>query len=490
MDSPKKKSRQYSTEYLNFSVTCSIANRQLPMRLICEKVFSNEAMKPSRLKERFTRCHPDKRCKDVAYFRPLASMMVSESKLHHDGLLASYGISLVIAKSGKPHRIGKGLILPATAEILEKYHCVILPCFPANFRAVSRYGSSQGATATSKLEKGGAKFRHSLAHHWSTAKAATNASLIFSTLFRFSLVNCWYTAKAPPDCPVKRIIAFPWHTPVDLRLMPWLRSVKVDHRPARVIVSPHAGYQYCGSCAAYAYKQIDPSSVDTIFILGPSHHVCLNGCALSKYDKYNTPFYDLVVDEIVNRELWDTKSFETMESGTDIGEHSIEMQLPYIAKVMESRRGEFTIVPVLVGSLNPSRQAAYGRIFARYLANPRNCFVVSSDFCHWGHRFQFTTYDKSCGEIYESIEAMDREAMNIIETLDPYAFNDYLKRTNNTICGRHPISIMLQASEYFHQANNHRASFQFLNYTQSNQCRSVHDSSVSYASGSLVIRPS
>lgn len=35
----------------------------------------------------------------------------------------------------------------------------------------------------------------------------------------------------------------------------------------------HAGYAYSGPCAAYAYHQIDPTKVDRVFILGPSHHV-------------------------------------------------------------------------------------------------------------------------------------------------------------------------------------------------------------------------
>lgn len=33
-----------------------------------------------------------------------------------------------------------------------------------------------------------------------------------------------------------------------------------------------------------------------IFILGPSHHVRLRGCALSPAKKCETPFYDLKVD--------------------------------------------------------------------------------------------------------------------------------------------------------------------------------------------------
>ena len=49
-----------------------------------------------------------------------------------------------------------------------------------------------------------------------------------------------------------------------------------------------------------------------------------------------------------------------------------------------SRQGDFTIIPVLVGSLTADKEQRYGRIFAKYLADPENLFVISSDFCHWG----------------------------------------------------------------------------------------------------------
>jgi protein MEMO1, putative len=58
------------------------------------------------------------------------------------------------------------------------------------------------------------------------------------------------------------------------------------------------------------------------------------------------------------------------------------MHLPFIAKVMEDC--QFTIVPVLVGSLYADKETLYGKIFAPYLTNPENLFVFSSDFCHWG----------------------------------------------------------------------------------------------------------
>ena len=36
--------------------------------------------------------------------------------------------------------------------------------------------------------------------------------------------------------------------------------------------------------------------------------------------------------------------------------------------------------------------------------DPSVCFVISSDFCHWGDRFHYTHYDSAAGEIHQSIK--------------------------------------------------------------------------------------
>lgn len=36
--------------------------------------------------------------------------------------------------------------------------------------------------------------------------------------------------------------------------------------------------------------------------------------------------------------------------------------------------------------------------------------------------------------------------MSIIEQLDPMSFTNYLKKYRNTICGRHPIGVLLNVS--------------------------------------------
>lgn len=82
-----------------------------------------------------------------------------------------------------------------------------------------------------------------------------------------------------------------------------------------------------------------------------------------------------------------------MSQTVDEEEHSIEMHLPYVAKVMESRRSQYTIVPILVGALSEEKEILYGKILSKYLADPDNLFVISSDFCHWGEtckRFHYS----------------------------------------------------------------------------------------------------
>ncbi|CAD5224180.1 unnamed protein product [Bursaphelenchus okinawaensis] len=268
----------------------------------------------------------------------------------------------------------------------------------------------------------------------------------------------------------------------------WLKKVKKSAGLVKAIISPHAGYSYCGETAAHAFKQITPGKVKRVFVLGPSHVVFLNGCALTTCSKYRTPLGDLIVDQKVNSELVATDAFEPMNVRNEEAEHSIEMQMPFLAKVLG--HNNFTIIPVLVGSLSQSKQHQYGKIFAKYLADPDNFFVISSDFCHWGERFHYTPHNVYSGKfIHEQISELDHRGMDAIATLNPPVFNDYLKETQNTICGRNPICVMLQAAEYFRQMNNHTADFKFLRYSQSNACRSTSDSSVSYAAGALFIQP-
>jgi len=75
--------------------------------------------------------------------------------------------------------------------------------------------------------------------------------------------------------------------------------------------------------------------------------------------------------------------------------------------------------------------------------------VMSSDFCHWGDNFDYfflrDKLDNGPNSVSSQIERLDREGIEKIVRLDTDGFREYLKKTDNTICGCQPIIVGMQA---------------------------------------------
>lgn len=229
-----------------------------------------------------------------------------------------------------------------------------------------------------------------------------------------------------------------------------------------------------------------------------------------------------------------------MSRGVDEAEHSLELHLPYIHRLLQLQHPDKPasqyppLVPIMVGSTSASTERAFGTLLAPYLEDPSNAFIISSDFCHWGLRFQYTyyvpqaptpgptlplSYDSlpqpsatlesvnetiesvSTGHalrhrdrigrnepaIHESISAFDLATMAAITTGKTEKFLDTIYRTGNTVCGRHPIGVMMAALEVAAKADGTKGKFHFVRYERSSDAISVSDSSVSYVSAFAVL---
>ena len=270
----------------------------------------------------------------------------------------------------------------------------------------------------------------------------------------------------------------------------------IRRNPLRGIISPHAGYSYSGPTAAFSYHHLamelatEDSPITQILVLHPSHHVYLNGCAVSGASKLETPLGNLMVDDDLRREVLELasprSSFQVMEQSVDEREHSGEMQYPYIAKALlqaGKKMDSVKVLPVMCGNISASQEEDYGRLLAPIVGRPNVLCIVSTDFCHWGSRFQYqpTANPTTSMEIHEFIRAMDHEGMKHIELEQPGAFAAYCKQTRNTICGRHPIAVWLNAVHTNNPAVE-TLDITFCKYAQSSPVRTMQDSSVSYAS--------
>jgi len=277
-----------------------------------------------------------------------------------------------------------------------------------------------------------------------------------------------------------------------------------------LILFRHAGYEHSGPTAAWAYKSLDLSNARHIFLLGPAHVDRLSGCALSAHSYYATPFGNLKLDRDIIEELQSTKKFAMWNKETEKDEHSLEMHLPYIYKMLSKQftsKDEFpTLIPILVAATSAASERMYGKILAPYLAKPTSVFVVSSDFCHWGLRFAYTNYLPKNGglmtldlknpyptnqPIYESIGLLDKLAMEAIEGGKHQDFLNNLRETGNTVCGRHPIGVAMAALEILEQEGKisgpDKGRFKFIQYKRNENVEDIYGSSVSYASAVAVL---
>ena len=249
----------------------------------------------------------------------------------------------------------------------------------------------------------------------------------------------------------------------------------------RAIIAPHAGYRFSGRTAGYSYAGLRSvaARIKRVYVLGPSHHVYSTTCMLTLADTLETPCGKLKVDKAEIARLSKLENFSMWSSiEEDEDEHSVEMQLPYIRRAMAGNEN-FTVVPITVGSLTYQQEAKVGALLSSCLEDPTVAVVISSDFCHWGSRFRYQFRLDQSKPICESIEMLDKQGMAIIETKDHKAFSEYLKTFKNTICGRHPIGVLLGVISAVSSKDS--VQVKFVHYEQSSPCMSMSDSSVSYA---------
>lgn len=92
-------------------------------------------------------------------------------------------------------------------------------------------------------------------------------------------------------------------------------------------------------------------------------------------------------------------------------------------------------------------------------------------------------------ELHESIKILDEQAMAAVETGIHDNFLKNLRQTGNTVCGRHPIGVMMAAMEALNKENPEgpQAKFKLVNYDRSSKAAVGSDSSVSYASFYAVV---
>jgi len=181
----------------------------------------------------------------------------------------------------------------------------------------------------------------------------------------------------------------------------------------KMLIVPHAGYVYSGQVAAQAFALLAPYKhrYKRVVLLGPSHRVPLSGIALPEADQFETPLGNVVVDA-TSRQALESLSFVSTRRDAHELEHSLEVQIPFLQKVLDS----FEIIPLVVGKTDT---AQVSDVLSRLWGTEETLIVISTDLSH----FLF----------YNDAKRVDSETIDKIR-----AFQSDLR--GEEACGHYPLN--------------------------------------------------
>ncbi len=201
------------------------------------------------------------------------------------------------------------------------------------------------------------------------------------------------------------------------------------------IIAPHAGLRYSGPVAAWAYALTRECDYSAVVLVGPSHFIGFDGVSVWARGSWETPLGAVRVAEDVAAAIA-AESDAIVERPSAHGrEHSIEMQLPFVARVLP----DVPIVPLVMGHQHRHTATALGEALARSVTawrekNGRSILLVaSSDLSH---------YENAAVAVQ-----LDGVVLKRVEALDPGGLMDALERDPRHACGGGPmVSVLIAAA--------------------------------------------
>jgi hypothetical protein len=275
--------------------------------------------------------------------------------------------------------------------------------------------------------------------------------------------------KSPVKDVMRSTLAGTWYSadPNSLRaeIAGYFKDAQTDAYDDIIgLILPHAGYRYSGRTAAHAVKTLG-RSYTRVVIIGPTHRLPMEEMlSVPRATHYQSPLGEVPLDvEFIGR-LLKYPIFQDVPAAHE-DEHSVQIEIP----LLQYKLRDFRLVLIVAGQCSYDTVAQAGRILAS-LIDKDTLVVASSDFTHYGPRYQYVPFTK---DIPANIKKLDMGAFAFVAKKDPRGLLEYRQKTGVTICGYVPISTLLAML-------GSDAEAQMVKYTTSGELTNDYTNSVSY----------
>ena len=201
-----------------------------------------------------------------------------------------------------------------------------------------------------------------------------------------------------------------------------------DKLPAKGIVVPHAGYVYSAGVAGEVFSSVEIPDRNVIFC--PNHTGVGDVAAVMSRGIWRMPWGEVPIDEDLAGRLLAESPLFSEDASAHRGEHSLEVQLPFLRRFREA----FRFVPVALGRLSLSDCRVLGEAVGRVAAEDAHppLLIASSDMSHY--------------EPDALARKKDGAAIDRMLALDPEGLHRIVRSERISMCGVIPATVVLFAS--------------------------------------------
>ena len=197
------------------------------------------------------------------------------------------------------------------------------------------------------------------------------------------------------------------------------------------VISPHAGYEYSGAVAGYAFRAAREEAArhgtpEAVVILGFSHRTAFRGVTLLDGTAFATPLGLTPLDTEAAGLMTAADPRITLDHRPHVGEHSAENQVPFVQTVLP----EAALVLAIMGGPDPTLAGMMASVLGRLASRKKVLVVASSDMLH--------------DPDYERVCATDRATLTHVEALDSDGLREAWSYERQVFCGIGPVTAAMQ----------------------------------------------
>ena len=223
-------------------------------------------------------------------------------------------------------------------------------------------------------------------------------------------------------------------------------TVKPLAGPIMALSVPHAGYEFSGQVAAYAFALLKGRKFARVVVISPCHIEAFPFSSIYDGDAYATPLGTISIDKEFAKKLVAQSSlikFSGRGHGEvqGRGEHSLEVELPFLQRTL----GEFKLVPIVMGDQNYDMERALGVALAKLIQAEQKGAAAGSSLS--GDTLIVASSDLSHFHPYDEAVRLDHKVLNAITEWDYFNMSQNFERRIWEACGGGPIVAMMVAAE-------------------------------------------